>query len=57
MTTNKISFISKMFVVLIAYQGAVIMTEFTVVDFLYFIFVIGCFIRYIYISKITPEEE
>lgn len=56
MTTNKMDFISKMFVVIIAYITAVITIEFTIVDFLYLMFIIACYIKYINISKRGQEE-
>lgn len=56
MTTNKMDFISKMFVVIIAYITAVITIEFTIVDFLYLMFIIACYIKYINISKRCQEE-
>ena len=57
MTTNKISFISVMFVVGIVYLIARIITKFDILDLTYLLFIIGCFIRFIYIRKFDTNEE
>lgn len=56
MTTNKISFISKMFVVMIAYLCINLVFNFNLLDFSYLIMLIGCFIKFIIIRKHQVEE-
>ena len=57
MTTNKISFISVMFVVGIVYLIARIIIKYDILDLTYLLFIIGCFIRFIYIRKFDTNEE
>lgn len=52
MTTNKISFIGLMFVVGITYLSTEVILDFNTIDLLYLIFIVGCFIKFIYIRKI-----
>ena len=57
MTTNKVSFISMMFVVGIIYQSAKIIFKFNFLDLLYLLFIILCFMRFIYIRKVKQIKE
>ncbi len=57
MTTNKISFIGVMFVVGITYLSTIVILNFNLLDFTYLLFIIGCFIRFIYIRKFQKAEE
>ncbi len=56
MTTNKISFISVMFVVGITYLSTMVMLNFNLLDFTYLLFIIVSFLRFIYIRKIQKNE-
>lgn len=55
MATNKISFTCLMFVVVIAYLGLKVVFEFNILDFIYLIFMIGSFIRLIYLRKMRKK--
>lgn len=54
MTTNNTNFISKMFVVIITYLVVRLTLSFTIIDFSYLIFIVGCFIKYL---KIKEQKE
>ncbi len=57
MIANKIkgSIIVLSFLVLIGVLGAVVYYKFSIIDFTYLLFIIGCFFRYIYIK--THDEQ
>lgn len=57
MATNNISFISVMFVVGITYLSTEVILNFNSIDLVYLIFIVGCFIRFIYIRKCQKTEE
>lgn len=56
MTTNKISFISMMFVVSIVYLCMSMIIKFNYVDLSYMLVLIVYFIRFIYLKKYITEE-
>lgn len=57
MTTNNISLISKLFVVGITYLSTRLIIKFNSLDLAYFLFIIGCFIRFLYIRKSQKSGE
>ena len=52
MTTNKVSFISMMFVVGIIYLCALLIINFSILDLTYLIMLIICFIKFLIIRKL-----
>ena len=54
--TKQISGIGVMFVLIIIYLTMSIINKFNYLDLAYLLFIIGCFIRFIYIKKIEHKE-
>ncbi len=55
--TKQISGIGVMFVLVILYLSISIINEFNYLDFAYLLFMISCFIRFIYIRKSGNHEK